>query len=57
MLGWALVFFVLAIVAAYLGFVGLAGIAASITKELSLIFPALLVITFVMRALRGQSVL
>jgi uncharacterized membrane protein YtjA (UPF0391 family) len=57
MLGWALIFFLLAIVSGYLGFFGLAGIAAGIAKVLFLVFLALLVISFVVRAIRGQSVL
>lgn len=57
MLGWALVFFVLALVCGYLGFFALAGLAAGIAKILFLIFLALLVIGFVARAIRGQSVL
>jgi len=57
MLGWALVFFVLALVCGFLGFVALAGLAAGIAKILFLIFLALLVIGFAARAIRGQSVL
>jgi uncharacterized membrane protein YtjA (UPF0391 family) len=56
MLGWSLVFLVLAIVAGYFGFFGLAGIAAGIAKVLFLIFLVLLVISFIIRAARGQSV-
>ena len=54
-LGWALTFFLLAVVAGYLGFFGLAGIAASFAKVLFLIFLVLLVFSFVARALRGKS--
>lgn len=56
MLGWAIVFGVLALVAAYLGFGMLAGVAASIAKILFLVFLVLLVVSFVGRALRGRSV-
>jgi uncharacterized membrane protein YtjA (UPF0391 family) len=56
MLGWALVFLILALVAGYFGFVGLAGVAASIAQILFVIFLVLLVISFVARALRGGSV-
>ncbi len=56
MLGWAVVFGVLALVAAYLGFGLLAGLAASIAKVLFLIFLVVLVAGFVVRALRGDSV-
>lgn len=56
MLGWAVVFGVLALVAACLGFGLLAGLAASIAKVLFLIFLVVLVAGFVVRALRGDSV-
>jgi uncharacterized membrane protein YtjA (UPF0391 family) len=57
MLGWALAFFILAVVAGWLGFFGLAGVAAGIAKLLFLVFLALLVVSFLVRALRGESVL
>jgi len=56
MLGWALAFFILAIFAAALGFTGIAGASAGIAKILFFVFLALLVITFVARAVRGRSV-
>jgi uncharacterized membrane protein YtjA (UPF0391 family) len=56
MLGWSLVFLVLALVAGYLGFAALAGVAATIAKVLFLVFLVLLVVSFVIRAIRGQSV-
>ncbi|MBI1252375.1 MAG: DUF1328 domain-containing protein [Alphaproteobacteria bacterium] len=56
MLGWALTFFVLALVAAVLGFGGLAGAMSSIATLLFWVFLALLVITFVGRAISGRSV-
>jgi uncharacterized membrane protein YtjA (UPF0391 family) len=56
MLGWAIVFAVLAIVAGALGFFVLAGAAATIAKFLLLAFVVLLVISFLARALRGGSV-
>ncbi|HEY5412223.1 MAG TPA: DUF1328 family protein, partial [Caulobacteraceae bacterium] len=55
-LGWALTFFILAVVAGLLGFVALAGIAAEIAKILFLVFLVLLVVSFIIRAVRGQSV-
>lgn len=55
MLSWALIFVVLAVAAGVLGFAVLAGMAATIAKLLLLVFLALLVIHFVMRALRGGS--
>lgn len=57
LLSWALVFFVLAIVAGYLGFVALAGVAAGIAKILFLLFLIVLVVGFAARAFRGKSVL
>ncbi|MAF56960.1 MULTISPECIES: DUF1328 domain-containing protein [Ponticaulis] len=57
MLGWALGFFILAIIAAAFGFGGIAGASAGIAQLLFFVFLALLVITFVARAVRGRSVL
>ena len=56
MLGWALTFFVLAIIAALLGFGGIAGTAAGIAQFLFVVFLVLLVVTFIARALRGRSI-
>ncbi len=55
MLGWVLVFFLLAIAAAVLGFGGLAGTFASIAKILFFVFLVLLIISLVFRAARGRS--
>lgn len=55
MLGWAIAFFVLAIIAAAFGFGGIAGASAGIAQILFFIFLALLVITFIARAVRGRS--
>jgi uncharacterized membrane protein YtjA (UPF0391 family) len=46
MLGWALTFLVLALVAGLLGFFALAGVAAMIAKVLLLVFLVLLVVSF-----------
>ena len=46
MLGWALSFLVLALVAGLLGFFALAGAAAMIAKVLLLVFLVLLVVSF-----------
>lgn len=54
MLGWALAFFILALIAAFLGFFALAGLAASIAKILLLAFVVLLVISLLSGALRGR---
>lgn len=56
MLGWALVFFVLALASAALGFGGLAGVAASIAQILFVVFLALTVLAFIVRAVQGRSV-
>ena len=56
MLGWALVFFVMALVTAALGFGGLAGITASIAQVLFVVFLVLTVVTFIARAIQGRSV-
>ena len=56
MLGWAIVFAILALVAGALGFFALAGFAAVIAKVLLLVFIVLLVVSFAVRALRGGSV-
>lgn len=56
-LGWAIIFFLLAVVAGYLGFFGLAGVAATFAKVLFLIFVVLLVGGFIIRAVNGRSVM
>jgi uncharacterized membrane protein YtjA (UPF0391 family) len=55
MLGWALTFFVLALVAAFLGFFAMAGLAAEIAKLLLLAFVVLLAISLLTGALRGRA--
>lgn len=55
MLYWALLFGVLALAAAVFGFGGIASGFASIAQILFFVFLALLVVSFVARALRGQS--
>lgn len=54
MLGWALTFLIIALIAAALGFGGIAGTSAGIAKILFFIFIALFVISLVMRAWRGK---
>jgi uncharacterized membrane protein YtjA (UPF0391 family) len=54
MLGWALTFFILALVAGYLGFFGLAGLAGSIAKILLIVFLILLIVSAFSGALRGR---
>ncbi|MFW6027640.1 MAG: DUF1328 domain-containing protein [bacterium] len=54
MLGWALAFFILALIAAVFGFGGIAEAFAGIAQILFFIFLALLVISLVVNALRGR---
>ena len=56
MLGWALTFLVLAIVAGLLGFFALAGLAATIAKVLLFVFLILLLISFFSAGLRRPPV-
>ena len=56
MLSWAITFFVLALVAAVLGFGGIAAGAASIGKVLFFLFLILFVVSLVMNMVRGRDV-
>lgn len=56
MLSWAITFFVLALIAAVLGFGGLAASMAGIAKILFFVFLALFAISMISRALQGRSV-
>jgi uncharacterized membrane protein YtjA (UPF0391 family) len=56
MLGMALTFLILALIAGVFGFTTIAGASVGIAKILFFIFLVLTVISFAMRALRGQSV-
>ncbi|MFA7440286.1 MAG: DUF1328 domain-containing protein [Sphingomonadaceae bacterium] len=56
MLGWALTFLVVAIIAAIFGFGGIASASAGIAKILFFVFLALFVIGLVMSMLRGRGV-
>jgi uncharacterized membrane protein YtjA (UPF0391 family) len=55
MLGWALTFFVLALIAAFLGFFAMAGLAAEIAKLLLIAFVVLLAISLITGSLRGRA--
>lgn len=55
MLRWALVFFVVAIVAALFGFTGLAGVATDFAKILFFIFIVLFLIGLVFGLVRGKA--
>jgi len=56
MLGWALPFFLMAVLAAAIGYGGLAGLAASIAQVLFVVFLTLTILMFVVRAFQGRSV-
>ena len=55
MLGWALTFLVIGLIAAALGFGGVAGAAAGIAKIIFFIFLVLLVVSLVMHFVRGTA--
>lgn len=54
MLGWALTFLVVALIAALFGFGGIASASAGIAQILFFVFIALFVIAMIVRALRGR---
>jgi uncharacterized membrane protein YtjA (UPF0391 family) len=54
MLGWAITFFVIAIIAAALGFGGIAGSAVSIAQILFVIFLILFLISLVWHLVAGR---
>lgn len=56
MLSWALTFLVLALIAAVLGFGGLAANAAWIAQILFAVFLVLFVVSLIANAVRGRSV-
>ncbi|NNF05871.1 MAG: DUF1328 domain-containing protein [Candidatus Eisenbacteria bacterium] len=55
MLGYALLFFILALVFGALGFWGLAGLAGTVAKILFVVFLVLLVVSGLSKAIRGQA--
>lgn len=55
MLGWAITFFIIAIIAAVFGFGGISGAASGIAQILFFVFVALLVISLLVKALRGKK--
>ncbi len=55
MLGWALTFFIPAVIAAFLGFFAMAGLAAEIAKLLLVAFVVLLAISLISGSLRGRA--
>lgn len=54
MLGWAVTFLVVALIAGVLGFGGIAGTSVGIAKVLFFIFIILFVISLVARAVKGR---
>ncbi len=55
MLQWALIFLVVALIAAVLGFGGLAGTAIGIAKILFFVFLVLFLVSAVMHMMRGRA--
>lgn len=55
MLYWALIFFVVAILAGVLGFGGVATASAGVAQILFVVFIALFVIALIARAVRGST--
>ena len=55
MLGWALTFLVIALIAAVLGFGGIAGFAVEIAKIIFFVAIILFVISAVFAVIRGRS--
>jgi len=53
--GWALIFLVLALAAGFLGFFGFAGMAAGIAKVLLFAFVILFLVSALSGALRGRA--
>lgn len=56
MLGWALTFLVVALIAGVLGFTSVAGAAMGIAKILFFVFLVLFVVSLVMHLMRGRGV-
>ena len=55
MLGWALTFLVVALIAAVLGFTTIAGAAMGVAKILFYVFLVLFLVSLVMNAVRGRG--
>jgi len=55
MLGWALTFLVVALIAAVLGFTSIAGAAIGVAKVLFFVFLILFAVSIVMHVVRGRS--
>lgn len=57
MLGWALTFLVVALIAGVLGFTSIAGAAIGVAKILFFVFLVLFVVSLVMHLVRGRGAL
>jgi uncharacterized membrane protein YtjA (UPF0391 family) len=57
MLGWALTFLVVALIAGLLGFTTIAGASIALAKLLFVIFLVLFVVSLIMHLIRGRPVL
>jgi uncharacterized membrane protein YtjA (UPF0391 family) len=55
MIGWALTFLVVALIAGLLGFTSIAGTAIGVAKILFFVFLVLFVVSAVMHLVRGRS--
>lgn len=55
MLGWSITFFLMAVLAAVLGFAGLAGTFAEIARFLAVLFVILFVATLIYSMITGQK--
>ena len=55
MLGWAVTFFIVALIAAVFGFTGIAAATAGIAQILFFVFLALFIVTMIARAVRGSA--
>jgi uncharacterized membrane protein YtjA (UPF0391 family) len=56
MLGWALTFFIISIIAAVFGFTGIAGASAYIAKVLLVVFLVLFVVSLIVGLMRRRRI-
>lgn len=56
MIGWAITFFLMAIIAAIFGFTGLAGTFAAIAKFLAVLFVILFIASLIYSMVTGRNV-
>jgi uncharacterized membrane protein YtjA (UPF0391 family) len=57
MLGWALTFLVIALIAGLLGFTTIAGASIAVAKLLFLVFLVLFAVSLIMHLVRGRRVI